>query len=52
MRHPPSVTTRSVAGRVRIKCAYEPASDSDGYRVLMDRLWPRGVWKEKAHLDA
>ncbi len=52
MGHPPSVTTRSVAGRVRIKRAYEPASDSDGYRVLVDRLWPRGVSKEKAHLDA
>jgi len=50
MGHPPSVTTRSVAGRVRITRAYEPASDSDGYRVLVDRLWPRGVSKEKAHL--
>ncbi len=37
---------------MRIKRAYEPASDGDGYRVLVDRLWPRGVSKEKAHLDA
>jgi uncharacterized protein YeaO (DUF488 family) len=36
---------------VRIKRAYEPAADSDGYRVLIDRLWPRGVSKERAHLD-
>ena len=28
---------------VRLKRAYEPASASDGYRVLIDRLWPRGI---------
>jgi uncharacterized protein YeaO (DUF488 family) len=32
--------------------AYEPAGVSDGYRVLIDRLWPRGVSKAKARLDA
>ena len=36
---------------VRLKRAYEPAATSDGYRVLIDRLWPRGVSREKAHLD-
>jgi uncharacterized protein YeaO (DUF488 family) len=36
---------------VRVKRAYEQASDSDGYRVLIDRLWPRGVSKEDARLD-
>ena len=36
---------------VRLKRAYEPASASDGYRVLIDRLWPRGVSREQAHLD-
>jgi uncharacterized protein YeaO (DUF488 family) len=36
---------------VRVKRAYEPALASDGYRVLIDRLWPRGVSREKAHLD-
>ena len=30
---------------------YEPADKSDGYRVLVDRLWPRGVSKERAALD-
>jgi uncharacterized protein YeaO (DUF488 family) len=40
------------SGGVRIKRAYEPADENDGYRVLVDRLWPRGVSKEKAHLDA
>ena len=28
---------------VRLKRAYEPAAPADGYRVLIDRLWPRGV---------
>jgi uncharacterized protein YeaO (DUF488 family) len=36
---------------VRIKRAYEPAASSDGYRVLIDRLWPRGVSREHADLD-
>ena len=36
---------------VRLKRAYEPASDEDGYRVLVDRLWPRGVSKKQAELD-
>jgi uncharacterized protein YeaO (DUF488 family) len=37
---------------VRLKRAYEPAADSDGYRVLIDRIWPRGISKEQARLDA
>jgi uncharacterized protein YeaO (DUF488 family) len=36
---------------VRLKRAYEPASAEDGYRVLVDRLWPRGISKEQARLD-
>jgi uncharacterized protein YeaO (DUF488 family) len=36
---------------VRLKRAYDPAEAADGYRVLVDRLWPRGVSKEKAQLD-
>ncbi len=36
---------------VKVKRAYEPPSRSDGYRVLVDRLWPRGVKKEAARLD-
>lgn len=34
------------------KRVYEPSASADGYRVLIDRLWPRGVSKAKAHLDA
>ncbi len=36
---------------IRLKRAYEEASEADGARVLVDRLWPRGVSKERAHLD-
>ncbi len=36
---------------VRIKRAYEPTEPADGYRVLIDRLWPRGVTKQEARLD-
>lgn len=36
---------------VRIKRAYGPAEPADGYRVLIDRLWPRGVSRERAKLD-
>jgi uncharacterized protein YeaO (DUF488 family) len=34
-----------------LKRAYEKASKADGYRILVDRLWPRGMSKEKEHLD-
>jgi uncharacterized protein YeaO (DUF488 family) len=37
---------------IRLKRAYEPAERSDGYRVLVDRLWPRGVSRDRAMLDA
>lgn len=33
------------------KRIYDPAAADDGYRVLVDRLWPRGVSKERAALD-
>jgi uncharacterized protein YeaO (DUF488 family) len=36
---------------VQIKRVYDPASSSDGYRVLIDRLWPRGVSRQSAKLD-
>ncbi|HSN14422.1 MAG TPA: DUF488 domain-containing protein [Anaeromyxobacteraceae bacterium] len=36
---------------VRTKRAYEPTSRSDGYRILVDRLWPRGVSKDAARID-
>lgn len=36
---------------LRIKRAYVPATPDDGFRVLVDRLWPRGVSKEHAAID-
>ena len=36
---------------IKIKRVYEHPDDSDGCRILVDRLWPRGVTKEKAHVD-
>ena len=35
----------------RAKRVYKPADKDDGYRVLVDRLWPRGLTKAKAHVD-
>jgi uncharacterized protein YeaO (DUF488 family) len=37
---------------IQIKRAYEPASPDDGHRVLIDRLWPRGVSRKDARIDA
>ena len=37
--------------RLRLKRAYEPVAPDDGVRILIDRLWPRGVSKAKAALD-
>ncbi|MFF4492259.1 DUF488 domain-containing protein [Streptomyces sp. NPDC001544] len=36
---------------VRVRRIYEPPEPDDGLRVLVDRLWPRGVSKEAAHVD-
>jgi uncharacterized protein YeaO (DUF488 family) len=37
--------------KVQTKRVYEPAAKSDGFRVLVDRLWPRGLSKQDAHVD-
>lgn len=36
---------------ISLKRAYEPPTKTDGVRVLVDRLWPRGVTKAKARID-
>ena len=36
---------------LKIKRVYEAADDDDGLRVLIDRLWPRGLSKDAAHVD-
>lgn len=35
----------------QLKRIYDPPAETDGYRVLVDRLWPRGISKEAAKLD-
>ena len=37
--------------KIKIKRAYEPAAKSDGRRILIDRLWPRGLTREAAGID-
>ena len=36
---------------IKIKRIYEDYSKTDGYRILIDRLWPRGISKERAKVD-
>ena len=37
--------------KLRIRRIYEPASQDDGFRVLVDRIWPRGMSRERAKVD-
>lgn len=36
---------------IRTKRAYHPVNDEDGFRILVDRLWPRGVSKDRLKID-
>jgi uncharacterized protein YeaO (DUF488 family) len=45
------MSTKIAASNVRLKRAYEPQAPSDGARILIDRLWPRGLAKAAAALD-
>ena len=38
--------------RIRLRRAYDPPVPEDGHRVLVDRIWPRGITKEAARIDA
>ncbi len=44
-------TTRIAPERLKLKRAYEPPARGDGVRILVDRLWPRGLQKDGAALD-
>jgi uncharacterized protein YeaO (DUF488 family) len=48
----PSEAAKPASSAIRLKRAYESPEPGDGVRVLVDRLWARGVSKEAAHLDA
>lgn len=37
--------------KIQLKRIYADAAETDGYRVLIDRVWPRGISKEKAQID-
>ena len=39
-----------MAARIKLKWVYEPASPEDGQRILVDRLWPRGMTKERLNI--
>ncbi|WP_424889371.1 DUF488 domain-containing protein [Streptomyces sp. XH2] len=39
------------SGKVRMRRVYDPPEEADGSRVLVDRIWPRGLTKEAAALD-
>src|SRR5882724_10889939 len=45
-------TAAKVSMSIRIKRAYDPPGADDGLRILIDRLWPRGLSKSKLKLDA
>ena len=45
------MSKRIIAANVRLKRAYEPAVRGDGVRILIDRLWPRGVTKKAAAIN-
>ena len=36
---------------IRTKRVYDPVGENDGYRVLVDRVWPRGLSRDKARID-
>jgi uncharacterized protein YeaO (DUF488 family) len=47
-----SQTTPGHSYEIRLRRVYEPPDAADGRRILVDRLWPRGLTREAAHLDA
>ncbi|MFV0137703.1 DUF488 domain-containing protein [Streptomyces sp. HMX87] len=49
--HRPRTGDRSSAGVVRVRRIYDPPEPDDGVRVLVDRLWPRGMAKDAADVD-
>lgn len=40
-----------VRSAITVKRIYDPVAEGDGYRILVDRLWPRGVSKAESHID-
>ena len=51
MNVPEGTAAQNMNSMIQIKRVYEQRGEEDGYRILIDRLWPRGVSKEKAGVD-
>lgn len=49
---PPSQRLPRRRGQIFLKRVYDPAEPGDGYRVLVDRLWPRGLTRDAARIQA
>ena len=45
------MSSSNLDAHIRLKRAYEPPDEADGVRILVDRLWPRGITKRKAKID-
>ena len=45
------INTKSPDTKIQLKRAYQPPAETDGRRILADRLWPRGISKKEAHID-
>jgi uncharacterized protein YeaO (DUF488 family) len=45
------INMKNGAGSIRLKRVYDSPAAEDGFRVLVERLWPRGITKAEAHLD-
>ena len=51
MKSPGKVGTVATVAEVRVRRVYDQPEDEDGVRVLVDRIWPRGMTKARAALD-
>ena len=45
------MNAKSPDTKIQLKRAYQPPAEADGRRILVDRLWPRGISKQEAHID-
>ena len=45
------MTRREPAPEIRLRRAYDPPEEADGFRILVDRLWPRGLRRDGAWID-
>lgn len=45
------MTVHASSGKLRIRRVYDAPDEADGLRILVDRLWPRGLAKSGAHID-